>query len=429
MKKVLGILALSLLMFGCGGNKEEAASDENGTMVMWLAPNGTQEEYWKAVTDEWNASGKGMKIEVKGIPVANSTEEAILNSVAAGTLADFSENINPSFAVQLAEMDQLVDIKGLDGYDTLIKDRKMENIMNGWEKDNKNYVFPLYINPILYWWNMDLLAKVGVTEVPTTYEEIYKISADYKKLYPAKDKYVMLSYKGTDWWNRWFDFIGLYYAASNGKAYMDLEKNIVTYNDEAGKEAGQFMETMVKKGYAPIQVANDEYFAGKVMADAKGPWDITYAKNTYPKIFASTKIGPVPVPASKKVDVQPTFSDTKGLVIFKSSKHQKQAWEFIKWVMSQEKYSKLWIEKTGMAPARGDLLELESLKEIYATNPLAATYAKYVPVAIPTALTTKQTEVLQIMTTSFLEPVLYGKAKIDEALKEAETKTNALLSE
>lgn len=413
------LLTIMILLVGCGSENTEKDDDK---IVMWLAPNAQQEAFWKEVIDEWNLSGQGMKVEAKGIPAANSSEEAILNAVASEMTPDISENINPSFAVQLAELGILEDLKKMEGYDELITSRKMEKLITGWENENKNYVFPLYVNPVLYWWRMDLLEKIGVKEVPTTYEEIYEIAKKFSK---KNEKYAMTVYKGANWWDRWYDFIVMYYGASKGEGY--IVNNKANFDTEAGRSVLTFFKVMFDNKWSPIQLTHEEFFTGQVLSDAKGPWDIPYAKNTFPEVFKNVKIGPVPVAKKDKVELQPTFADTKGLVIFNTSKKKEESWKFIKWVMTQEKFAKLWLEKTGMSPARGDLLELKSLEQYYVENKESAIYAKYVGVAMTPALITKQTEVQQVMTTTIIEPVIYGKEGVDEVLKKGTQKINEIL--
>ena len=38
----------------------------------------------------------------------------------------------------------------------------MGNILEGWKIDGKNYVIPIYSNPILMWWRASLLKEAGL---------------------------------------------------------------------------------------------------------------------------------------------------------------------------------------------------------------------------------------------------------------------------
>ncbi|VFS14282.1 extracellular solute-binding protein [Enterobacter cancerogenus] len=63
-----------------------------------------------------------------------------------------------------------------------------------------------------------------------------------------------------------------------------------------------------------------------------------------------------------------TFGDSKGLVIFSSSKRKEQAWQFMQWVFSNPEHDRLWLELTGMPPARADLMSKSNLCQLLQTK-------------------------------------------------------------
>ncbi len=75
----------------------------------------------------------------------------------------------------------------------LLKKRKMGNILEGWKIDGKNYVIPIYSNPILMWWRASLLKEVGFDTPPRTYSEIYEFS---KKIDYTSRKIFCSNYSG-----------------------------------------------------------------------------------------------------------------------------------------------------------------------------------------------------------------------------------------
>lgn len=394
-------------------------------LKFWTAPNPLQEEFWKTVVTEWNKQRPDIQIEVQTIPAAGSSEEAILTAIASGNTPDFSENIFSGFAAQLVDIGALYpfDNFGAD-FQKLVEARKMKNIIEKWKIKGKYYVLPIYSNPMLFWWRGDLLKQLGYNTPPRTYEEIYELS---KKFADGKKKFTMQVIAGRNWWDRWFDFITYYYAASGGNAYIDPARRKVNFGDVAGEKVATFIYNMFQNKYTAVELGDNPFYKGVILAKVTGPWEINWALQTFPNVMPNVIITPPPVPGDYPKD-KPiyTFADSKGIVIYNTCKNPKAVFEFLNWVFSNVQNDVLWIEKTKMPPAREDL----------ATNPAFAkfmedrffrAYASHVPYAIPPALIDKTIDVQQAMTTYLIEPLMYLKGKPSDILKRAVSEINKLL--
>lgn len=394
-------------------------------IVFWTAPNPLQEEFWKGLVAEWNNNHPDVQIKWSVIPAAGSSEEAILTAIAAGEGPDICTNIFSGFAAQLIEADQLVPLETLPGFWDLIKARKMETIIEGWKLSNHYYVFPIYSNPMMMWWRKDLLKELGYDHPPRTYSEIYELSKKYS--IPNK-RFGMQAVKGRNWWDRWFDFITYYYAASAGKPYLDVEKGVVLFNNEYGKEVATFIDTMFRKGWTAVDLGNNPFFNGTILGSLMGPWSLNWAKEQFPDVYPNIEISPPPVPDDYPKDAPIyTFADTKGLVMFKTCKYKEEAWEFIRWVFSNIENDRTWMVKTNLPPARGDLTTNPIFVDYMNQNPYFAKYAKYVGYAVPPALTTKTVDIQDVMTQYLMEPLMYGKATPEKALETVSKRIKEIL--
>lgn len=394
-------------------------------LVFWTAPNPQQEAFWKEVVAEYESLHPDIDIEWSTIPAAGSSEEAILTAIASGRAPDISTNIFSGFAAQLVEIDQLMELDKLDGFDELVETRKMGSIIEGWQINGKNYVIPIYSNPILMWWRSSLLREAGFENPPRTYGEIYEFS---KNFVIPKERYSVQIIQGRNWWDRWFDFITYYYAASEGKSYVDTSKGRATFNDEAGKEVAEFINTMFRNEWTAVDLGSNPFYIGAIAGGLRGPWEISFAQNQFPDVVSDIVISAPPVPDSYPQD-KPiyTFADAKGLVIFKTTKHPKEAWDFVKWVFSREDFDLKWLEYTKMPPAREDLLTNELFSDFWEQNPLAAEYAKYVPYAVPPATISMTVDVQDLMTFELVEPLMYGTKDPQKALDDVIKAINRIL--
>lgn len=398
------------------------------TLTFWTAPNPQQEAFWKALVEQWNKEHPDIQIDWKTIPAAGSSEEAILTAIAAGQAPDICTNIFSGFAAQLIEEDVLVPFDEEFGKDfwILVEARQMESVIEGWAYKGHHYVIPIYSNPMLMWWRKDVLQDLGFDKPPRTYSEIYELA---KKYAVPGEKYAMIVLKGRNWWDRWFDFITFYYAASGGKPYIDVEKGKAVFNDEYGKKVAEFIYTMFKNKWTAVDWGAEFPLNNlKALGSLMGPWSINWAKENYPDVYNNLWLAPPPVPDDYPANAPiKTFADTKGLVMFKSCKYKKEAFEFIKWVFSNPLNDVRWIELTKMPPARADLGTNPLFAKFMEEDPYFAAYAGQVGNAVPPALITTTIDVQEAMTTFLTEPLMYLKATPEGALNQAVKEVNKLL--
>lgn len=417
------ILSVSYLLIGGCSQSDSAPEDASSNdIILWVAPSETQEAFWKTAVQKWNNSGIGTPVTFTTIPATGSSEKAILTALVSDSAPDISTNIFSGFAAQLAEFGQLHDLSVMDGYQELITNRHMGRIMESWDQDGKKYVLPLYSNPTMIWWRKDILEKLGINSIPQSFNDVYLLSERYAL---SDNKFGMQVIAGKNWEDRWFDFISYYYAAANGAPYVKDSKAV--YDNADGRSVLTFIETMFRKNWTASEFdSEDPLVTGQVAGAVRGPWDIAYFKKTYPDVLNKIVIGPM-ITNHKAKDKTFTFADTKGLVIFKSSKLKNEAFAFISWVFSNDELSLLWLEKTGLPPARGDLIDNVIFKEFYDAHPLARQYALYVDVAIPPAFIESTVDVQKSMGIEMIEPIQFGTKNIETALSDAVRKTNKLL--
>ena len=422
IKNILGVLLpISYLLIG-GCSQSDSALEGPSNIILWVAPNETQEAFWKSAVQKWNSSGLGTPVTFTTIPATGSSEKAILTALVSDSAPDISTNVFAGFAAQLTEFGQLQDLSVMDGYQELISNRQMGHIMDSWDQDGKKYVLPLYSNPTMIWWRKDILEKLEINNVPQSFDDVYLLSEKYAL---SDNRFGMQVIAGKNWEDRWFDFISYYYAASKGAPYVKDGKAV--YNNAEARSVLTFINTMFRKNWTASEFdSEDPLVTGQVAGAVRGPWDIAFFKKMYPDILNKIVIGPM-ITNHKDKDKTFTFADTKGLVIFKSSQLKNEAFAFISWVFSNDELSLLWLEKTGLPPARGDLMENVIFKEFYDAHPLARQYALYVDVAIPPAFIESTVDVQKSMGIEMIEPIQFGTKTIESALSDAIRKTNKLL--
>ena len=135
------------------------------------------------------------------------------------------------------------------------------------------------------------------------------------------------------WWQRFFDYYTFYIGASGGKTLF--EDGRIIFNNKASENVFQFFQTVYKKGYFPVtQFQGDQFLAGNLGTQFTGPWSIARIERLKPNGF-EYDFAPIPLPDDHEGD-QFTLGDHKNISMFSTSKHQEEAWEFLKNPILQE---------------------------------------------------------------------------------------------
>jgi multiple sugar transport system substrate-binding protein len=270
----------------------------------------------------------------------------------------------------------------------------------------------------MFWWNKDLLEEAGFDKPPRTYSEVYELA---EKICVPNEVYAMHFLYGNSWWHRWFDFITFYYAAGDGAPYIDVEKQKAVFNNDAAVEVVKFGQTLYENNWTSNELTDNALFEGKLAANLMGTWAIKWGKDTFPEVFPDKILmsaPPVPdnYPEDKPVK---SFADTKGMIMFKSTQYKEEAWQFIQWVYSKLEHDKMWLEMTGLPPVRDDLMTNQAFKPFLDENPMLVEFVKQIPYSLPPALTSKTTEVQDLMTTELTEPIFLSDKSAEEIVENA----------
>lgn len=367
------------------------------TATFWTAPNPTQTVFWQSMAEAYMAAQANIKIDVSAMAETPTSEATILTSIAGGTAPAASENVFIGFGQQLVNSEALVPLDTMPGWEDLIKNRHMEQTIEGWKfADGHYYVLPIYSNAMLMGWRIDILKELGYDTPPRTYSEIYEMGEKLKAKYPDKVVWARPALAENTWWERWFDFFMLYYAASNGTPIVSGTD--ITADDASAINVLSFMSELSKKGLLLTQQVTDPFETGVEVMDSLGPWVFAGWKEKYPELHLNENyvLTPPPVPDDYPAD-QPikTFADAKGIVLYKQedAKTTEAVWEFIKWVFSDPQNDLTWLEKTTLPPARDDLATNEAFQSFFEENPQLKAYAEESPYAVPPMAVEKFTEI------------------------------------
>ena len=416
MKKMKKLAALSMAaamavsLAACGGESAGASSEASGEVIevdFWTAPQQVQYDLWESWAVEFNATntqvnGKTVQVKVQQMPESPSSEAGIQNAIATGTAPAVSENVNRGFAATLAASGVVYDLSEEDWFNEVIEARQMGDTMDAWAIDGKQYVLPLYVNPMTWQWNTKALDAMGY-EVPTTLAEFQEImdNFDAKKDDLAAVGVTHSFYRPSlvrpdQYWDRWSDFMMIYDGLSGGKSIV--EGDTLTMDRDAAIQAmeviGDFGNSLQQGELSSIWVEAQP----SVLVTINAPWEISLYRENNKVYGVDYEYGPALV--QNEGDTPYNYADSKGLVFYKtddiSEEEHLGAVEFVKWCYNAENSAQSdleWLEATTMLPVRGDLNTNEAFADIMAEYPELAALAEWVPCSIPGLATDKDADI------------------------------------
>ena len=436
MKKMLfgiaAVMAGTVLIAGCSNQSKESGSggsDGKTKITFWAAPNPTQLKYWKEMAADFEKQNEDITVEVSQMKESPSSEATIQSAIASNTAPTLSENINRSFAAQLAASQAILPLEKQDSFDTIVKARNMSQTIDSWKfSDGSQYVLPVYSNPILFGWRLDSLKELGFDEAPKTYSELLKVvdklKGTDKALWAKKDLADPTA------WMRWFDFFPLYNAASEGASFV--ENNQFTADEAAMTDVFDLMHTLANAKVLRTGEATDPFENGDSIMTDLGPWTFPNWEEKYPELkfgenyTVTTPVVPDALADAKQVS---TYADAKGIVMYAQATEEEQAaaMKFLEFVYSDENNDMKLLEMASLIPARDDATENDAFNAYFEENPAMKVYAENVPYAVPAMDNEKYNDIQQVFGEQAWVPVVRGEKDAKTAVNDAKTAVEGAL--
>ena len=441
------VLMVSIAMAGCSGTSTQDSQDAKETVNVseeqseagkgevveiefWSAPQVSQQAFWESMAAQYQEVNPNIHVTVSAMPESPSSEAGIQSAIASGTAPAASENVFRGFAAQLAEAEAVVPFDSFEGFDAVVTSRDMASMMESWKfGDGHQYVLPMFSNPSMFLWRMDLLKELGFESAPLTYSEVYEVGKALKEKYPEKFVWASNAFTNTSWYKRWWDYLTLYIGASQGNAF--IENNTLVADDEAAVAVYGFFDEMNKNGYLLAQEVTDPFETGISLATQFVPFRFKAMHEKYPDLVYGTNyaVASAPVPDGVPTDEVKTMSDNKGVVIYSQvpEEQQKAAYEFIKWVYTDGAHDAEWMDTTYLLPAQDNLISNDEFKELFDGAPELVPFAENVSNAVPAIDNASYVETHTALGEKGLVPVLNGEKTPEEAWEAVKSEIEGIL--
>ncbi|WP_375295431.1 ABC transporter substrate-binding protein [Paenibacillus doosanensis] len=285
-------------------------------------------------TKDYNAKHPNVEFEL--IPIPSDYEQKILTQLSGGAAPDVFYSGDGTI-VKLIDNQTIAELTPYMDKSSDSKIREADFFKGLWgaaKKDDKVYGVPVDCNPMILWYNTKLLKDSGVTELPA---ELYEkgqwnwnsFKAMLEKLRAnGKHGFVL-----DNDWNRYYSFV----SSNGGNVYND-KGEFIADKDPKTVEAYKFLYDNIQAknitfaGTLPKGQGGDAMFmSNQVGFVSAGRWYLPIFKQSKDLQF---DIVPYPTNTGKKIE--PAAVATAYMVMNKSTKYPKEAYEFISEFVSKE---------------------------------------------------------------------------------------------
>ncbi len=310
--------ALTLAMIGATG----AATADTVHMTAAYYSDQTQ-PYLERMAAEFHGSAPSNDIKIDVVRWGDLRHK-LETDIAAGTNPDVAIIATP-WLVDFVRHGQVAVL------DTLMspefRGRLIGSLLPGGQIGGKTYGLPISATARGLFYNKDLLAKVGVTAPPATWDEVME---DAARLKAAGVAGFGLQGKGPETDVYW------YYALWTEGGEIVGPDAKAAFASPAGIKALTLYKTMIDQGLTeaePTTYAREDlqglFKHGQVAMIMSGPWLINQLAGEAPGL----NYGIAPVPRGTRAA---TFAVTDSVVIFSNSKVKDAAWNFVNFLFTRE---------------------------------------------------------------------------------------------
>ncbi|SCL26559.1 multiple sugar transport system substrate-binding protein [Micromonospora rhizosphaerae] len=405
----LAAAALALSAAGCGGS----AGDGKQSVTLWMYPLSTNDQsvnqtFWSGVEQGFEKAHPDIDVKVEIQPWENR-EEKLTTALASGKGPDLVLMI-PDQVPQFARTRSLQPVDDALGGP---REDFQPGAISGSTYEGKLYLAPLYQTATLPAYNKKVLAEIGVTEAPKTWDEVLswvpKLSAKgYQTLdyTAATDASLNGSYYLTLW-------------QSGGRVFAPDGKS-VAFNSPEGEKALKILVDIYKQGGIPKSqlTAQGDASTGP-MAKGKvalnNAMSVPFLKNLQ-KLWGADNVMVGPPLSNGKQGV--SFGLPGGLALASAAKDPKAAKEFLRYVTGSEVLA-------GLSKAFGYFPPRKSVP--VPDDPVMKQYEPYLSTMFAGEVQPASRQVMSVLA-PHIQAALKGDKSPRQALDDAAKEANELIA-
>lgn len=168
---VAALCAGALMTAACGGGGGSSEESDGNTITWWHNSNNEPGRgYYEQVAQDFEAEHPGIDVEVS----AMAHEDMVDKLEAAFQSGDVPDVYMERGGGELADHVEAGLVRDLSD-DAAEEIEKVGGNVAGWQVDGQTYALPFSVGVVGFWYNRDLFDQAGITEPPTTMDELYDV--------------------------------------------------------------------------------------------------------------------------------------------------------------------------------------------------------------------------------------------------------------
>jgi multiple sugar transport system substrate-binding protein len=273
---------------------------------------------------------------------------------------------------------------------------------------------------------MSMLRFSGLSSLPTNISEFLAAAARVTRDLDGDgrtDQWMATIDYFPIWYKRLYDYLPLYLAATNGQTL--LKGRQVMFDNASSIAIFRFLKEWFDKGHAPRQTfQGDVFLEGRVAAKFTGPYSIGHLERYRPSDF-EYDFGPIPRPDDVTGPLV-SFADPKSIVIFRSCRHPREAWNFIKFIISKRQ-DLLLLELTSQLPIRLGMLEDQTFADYFRRNPKLVKFTEQLPTAASIESIAEFKEIFDVIAQEVEASVVFNLKTPEQSVHDAAQRSQRIL--
>ncbi|WP_019813316.1 extracellular solute-binding protein [Saccharomonospora saliphila] len=415
--------ATTLTVSACGGTDdaeqqaaraaEQAANDPRsvtGTVTWWDTSDATTEApAFRELVSRFEDKYPNIDVEYVNVPFDGADDKfktAAQSGDGAPDVMRADVGWTPTFAA-LGYLQPLDDTPALAGADDYLPVPMRSTTYEG-----RTYGVPEVTDTLALLYNKDHFEQAGIDAPPATWSELRDTAAALEEAVPGTTGF----FANAD------SYFLLPFVYGEGGDYVDMERKKVTLDSPEVRSAIETVQDLTADGIGTTDTSANKYTnmqngfkSGSVSMILNGPWSVSDTLSG--EAFSDAdNLGVAPVPAGPKGQGGPVGGHN--LVVYAGSPDLAASYLFVKFLNSAESQAYI-AARNNTLPTRESVYTDDEV----ADNRVISEFQGPVEQAVPRPPAPGAGD-LYDMFTPFYERILGGQATIDEALRQAQSKTD-----
>lgn len=321
--------AAALAMVGCSTG---GSSDDGGKVKLTLLThygNDPLKSGLQAMVDEWNKKNPNIQITTQAV-----TYDDLLQTITVRQTGGKAPDIIQAYSLwggQLERAQVLADAPSDVAQD--VKANYSASAVGAATVDGKIVGYPTEVQTYALFYNKKLLADAGITQPPTTWDELKQDAAKATQ----RDSSGNLRVAGfglTSGWDSAVVHPFLTLLQSAGGEFLSKDGSKATFDSAAGTSALTLEKSLIDaKSADPAMNVLTGFPSGKVAMTINAGWWIGSLKTAMKDNYANVGVVPVPGPTAGK---KGSLAYGYFMGVNNKSRHQDAAWKFLTWMNAQK---------------------------------------------------------------------------------------------